>query len=379
MGGVSTSFQNHLKEHAIKVSDNIEGDEYIITRLENVQPALNIFNIHGMIESRSSQEIILESWGRIKKELAMIEARGEAVLMIGDLNRAVGGGELGVAGNKEKISFGGQLVRDLVDSEEFVIVNNLGLAVGGPWTWVDPADPQHRSCLDLAIVSQNLLPFVTDMQVDSSRRITPKRVIARRGKMTVRHTDHFALEIKLKMPEKSEERKNKAVWNLKKPGGWKTYEKLTDDIAVDLERIIEDEDKDIDTVMRRIDALQEKEKFKAFGKSKMTFNKVKETKHNDKTEEDEAKELMRKQSEKMNADIKKVTASKLGRCGKVFKTRKVVAGPKKGGQEALAVKDSRSGELVVANSEIRRAGLEYCLDTLTYNKPTEKFKTLNQL
>ena len=88
---------------------------------------------------------------------------------------------------------------------------------------------------------------------------------------------------------------------------------------------------------------------------------------------------MRKQSEKMEAEIKKVTASKLGRCVKVFKMREVVTGLKKGGQEALAVKDSRSGELVVANSEIRRAGLEYCVDTLTYNKPTEKFKTLNQL
>ena len=103
-----------------------------------------------------------------------------------------------MAGNKEKISFGGQLVRDLIYSEEFVIVNNLDLAEGGPWTWVDQADPQHRCCLGLAIVSQNLLPFVTDMQVDSSRRITPERVIARRGKMTVRHTDNFAL----KMPEK---------------------------------------------------------------------------------------------------------------------------------------------------------------------------------
>ena len=147
-------------------------------------------------------------------------------------------------------------------------------------------------------------------QVDSSRRITPKRVIARRGKMTVRHTDHFSLEIKLKMPEKAEEKKNKTLWNLKKPGGWETYEKLTDDIAVDLEQIIEDEDKDIDTVLRRIDELQEKVKFKSFGKSKVNVNKVRELiKPNDKTEEDEAIDLMRKQSEKIEDEIKKVISS----------------------------------------------------------------------
>ena len=73
--------------------------------------------------------------------------------MIGDLNRPVVGGELGMAGNKENISFGGQLIRDLIDSEEYVVVNNLDLAVGGPWTWLDPADPKLMSCLDLAIVS----------------------------------------------------------------------------------------------------------------------------------------------------------------------------------------------------------------------------------
>ena len=67
---------------------------------------------------------------------------------------------------------------------------------------------------------------------------------------------------------------------------------------------------------------------------------------------------MRKQSEKMEDEIKKVISSTQGRCGKVFKRREVVAGPKKGGQEAQAIKDSRSGGLVVASSEIRRAGLE---------------------
>ena len=122
----------------------------MLTRLENVEPALNIFNIYGQIEGRAGGvDKILESWGRIKKELALIEARGEAVLILGDLNRAVGAGELGVAGNKPGISYGGKLVRDLVASGEYVIVNNLALAEGGPWTREDPADGglSHSSLL----------------------------------------------------------------------------------------------------------------------------------------------------------------------------------------------------------------------------------------
>ena len=82
---------------------------------------------------------------------------------------------------------------------------------------------------------------------------------------------------------------------------------------------------------------------------------------NEVSDEVEAKELMRKQSDKMEAEILKVTSSKLGRCGQVFKMREVVAGPKKGGQEAQAVIDSRSGELVVAGSEIRRTGQDLLL------------------
>ena len=87
------------------------------------------------------------------------------------------------------------------------------------------------------------------------------------------------------------------------------------------------EDKDIDTVMRRIDVLQEKVNFEAFEKSKINIKKVKEMKkQDDKTEEDEGKELMRKQSDIMEAEIKKITSFKLGRCGKVFKMRELVAG-----------------------------------------------------
>ena len=51
-----------------------------------------------------------------------MEIRGEVVLISGHFNRAVGGGKLGVTSSMEKISYGGQLVRDLIDTEEYVIL-----------------------------------------------------------------------------------------------------------------------------------------------------------------------------------------------------------------------------------------------------------------
>ena len=46
MGGVSTSYQSYLRQHIVKVSSNSEGDEFLVTRLENVdQTALRLNNL----------------------------------------------------------------------------------------------------------------------------------------------------------------------------------------------------------------------------------------------------------------------------------------------------------------------------------------------
>ena len=71
--------------------------------------------------------------------------------------------------------------------------------------------------------------------------------------------------------------------------------------------------------------------------------------------------------------------TKLGRVGQIMKMRSIVAGPKKKGQEAIALKDSRSGELVVSTSEIKRVTTEYCQDLFNNNKPSELFEEQNKV
>ena len=66
------------------MAEGQEEDEYIITRLDHVFPPLNIVNIYGQQESRSSKEEILKSWMRLREDLLQIECSGEAVLLIGD-------------------------------------------------------------------------------------------------------------------------------------------------------------------------------------------------------------------------------------------------------------------------------------------------------
>jgi exonuclease III len=98
-GGVATVVANHLRPFIFKVGEGRGEDEYIITRFEHVVPAVNIVNIYGQQECRTAKEEILESFMRLKEDLDGIIERGEAVLILGDMNRAIGCDELGVKGN----------------------------------------------------------------------------------------------------------------------------------------------------------------------------------------------------------------------------------------------------------------------------------------
>ena len=55
MGGVATMVDDHLKSNTVKVSEGVDDDEYIITRIDKCSPALNIVNIYGEQEGRSGR------------------------------------------------------------------------------------------------------------------------------------------------------------------------------------------------------------------------------------------------------------------------------------------------------------------------------------
>ena len=172
MGGIATLVANSHKQNTTKVGEGFNNDEYIIVRLDHVNPPLNIINWYGEQESRNSNEDILLSWCRLRKDMEAIEDRGEATILIGDMNRAAGDDKWGITGNKTNISYGGKLIRNLLETEDYILLNNLDIVEGGPWTWVSRADSGVRSCLDLAVISRNLLPFVSKVVVDSERRFT---------------------------------------------------------------------------------------------------------------------------------------------------------------------------------------------------------------
>ena len=138
----------------------------------------------GEIESRAGgKDKILEKWTRLMNDVKEIKERGEGILIIGDMNRHIGCGNYGVPGNSYEVSYGGKLLRELLQTDDFVLLNGLSLAEGGPWTWVKRGDASCRSCLDLAIASTNLAPYVTKVKIDSQKEFTPRRVMRRKGKL----------------------------------------------------------------------------------------------------------------------------------------------------------------------------------------------------
>ena len=112
----------------------------------------------------------------------------------------------GVVGNHPEVSPGGKLVRELLMSREWVLVNSLGegeVVHGGPFTREDPATG-NKSCLDLCMVSAGLRPYVTSMVIDSARVMTP-RVVLRKGRKVTTYSDHYSCLVNLSsLPRRKE-------------------------------------------------------------------------------------------------------------------------------------------------------------------------------
>ena len=374
-GGVATLVASHLRHSLTKVAEGRQGDEYIVTRLGHVRPAINIVNFYGENESRAGEAKVRETWERLVDDLEEIKSRGEASMVIGDMNRAVGSGELGIMGNKEQVSPGGKLIREeLLESGEYVLVNGLAgrgggvEVVGGPWTWCQPGrEEEVKSCLDLVIVSASLLPFITRLVIDSSREFTPRRVMRRRDGVTSVYSDHYSLEVVLEgLPGREGRVAEPATWNLGKPGAWERYEELTAEAANKIEKVLDVEDLDAEEVMEKVERIEEKVRFKAFGKTKAKTGKKLAVRRS-KTDE----ELLKEQARVLEDEILKVKEDTKGRVGRVFAMKKKVGGGKKEAQEPVAIRDPDSNELVVSAEEIKQVTLEYCKKNLTKKEEQE--------
>ena len=202
-------------------------------------------------------------------ELVKIEVKQELVVLMGDLNKHVG--DI-IEGNHSKVTFGGQLIRNLLKTEKYQLVNSSSKVVGGPFTRYDPSDPKcegKMSCLGLVIVSKDLLCHVEKLFIDKKQTISACRPISK-NKMV--YPDHFPLLLVFKnLQLKSRQQKNGCkitMWNTNKDGGWEKYKELTED-NTKLQEVAVDSSEDPDHMMNKIDKELNRIKYIAFGKVKL--------------------------------------------------------------------------------------------------------------
>ena len=388
MGGVSTSVTDDDKMYAIKVTEGLEKDEYIITRHSNFYNPINVVNIYGEQESRVKNDEIESRWTRIYNEIVKIQSRNEACIVLGDMNKHVGCDELGVRGNHPKVSFGGELVRSLLAEGNFICLNNHENTTGGPFTRMDPANPENLSCLDLILISRNLLPYFKSMMIDSQRAFSPVRPI---NKHESRHSDHFPIIVKFEnIPVRKPTKMSKGshtIWNTNKEGGWEKY-KTDTEMSEEFENVIDDTKTNTET-FRRIEKVLTKKKFGAFGKIKIKrksedkelqnllnvkASKIAENKSIDDVEEAINGKLFELQKEEVENEIEKVMMikQKKGRSAAIFKTLTKICGDRKETQEQVAMIDPLTRAWIYEPNQIKEVSLKYCVDLLTQRNIDKK-------
>ena len=220
-GGVATSVRQDDSNNTLKVKDGPDNDEYVITRHSQFSIPINVVNVYGETETRAKNSEIEDRWYRIVTELKKIEYNGELSVLIGDMNKHVGDV---VKGNHEKVTFGGKLIRELLETKKYVLLNSTNKVKGGPFTRYDPAAPNDdnsKSCIDLIMVSKELLKYVKEVIIDKNFNFTPGKPLGG-GKMC--YPDHYGILLVMKSIPLATGRNGKCekykMWNMNKLGGW---------------------------------------------------------------------------------------------------------------------------------------------------------------
>ena len=380
-GGVATAVDGKYRDFSLGAGEGEKDDEYLITKIDKFKPALNIINCYGEQRVTKKEEVELK-WKRLLKDMNEIKAKNEFCLLAGDLNKLVGCDELGIPGNNPELSPGGKLLRSLLATKEWVLINSLGSEVveGGPFTREDPATGK-LSCLDLFVASRNLLPYVSKLVVDSKRKMAVYRVKRTKNKYKRIYSDHYSNLLTLSNLPLSENKEEKKVikWNLAKDGGWERYKKLTEKPNKKLDDMIHSKENTIEDITNKMESVLNNVRFKAFGKVTIS-NKNKEMKQTKKENNSENKSSdsdkieFTEEERKVDDELKEIEKKVNGKVGKIWEVRKRIVGGKKAMMEATAIINPKTGKLAVTRADIKEVTLNYCKETLANNIPEKGFE-----
>ena len=170
------------------------------------------------------------------------------------------------------------------------------------------------------------------------------------------------------LPRSNKEVEKEATWNLLKPGGWEDYKTLTKEAEEKIKEVAEDEELDANETMKKVEAIEDKIKFKAFGKTKPETKKKRASKMTI-----NAEDLLVSQTKRLEEEVLRIEKEGQGRVGKIYKMKKFITGESNKGQEPVAVRNPVNNELIVEPEEIKRVTLQYCQDNLEKKKKSDEY------
>ena len=290
------------------------------------------------------------------------------------------------------------MIRELVETGKYVLVNGSEKSQGGTITRIDPSNSQKGSCLDLFIVSEGLFKYIDKLEIDSKREFSPFFV---NNKFEKKFSDHLSCILSFKnLPAKSNKVgiPKETRWNTNTPGGWKQYTELTQNNRK-LEEIASNA---IFCKSDEIETSIEKElnnvKYQAFGKISTCLKKFQPCGRLTQLETEKKNILsgpltLEAQDKLLSVNVKikealveseresiashKTLLNKVlkckGRSAQIFRQRETILGNKMKAQEIVAVRNVSTNELVTNVSEIKEITLKYCKDLLTNREPKEEY------
>ena len=119
----------------------------------------------------------MDDWEVILEELARIKVKSELSNLIGDLNLHCGDK---VPSNPDKTSVRGKLLNNLLESEEYVLVNALNNTIRGPFTKyerTDPTNSSRKSLLDYIIILTPLVKYIEHLEINKELKWTAAKSV----------------------------------------------------------------------------------------------------------------------------------------------------------------------------------------------------------
>ena len=353
--GVSIFVANELAGDTLRIHD-LSKNEMVHIRLDNVTPALNIVGVYMDVELRDSKEDKIEKVEALKSIEEEIAARGEAFLMVGDLNRP------SIVKEYDQMTPGTKMFADWIQEGRIVMLNDPRVP-----TRKDPATGAE-SVLDIGLASKNVVEFVKEFHVDTEKKETPFAV-QKKGK---KFTDHYAVTMTIAMPEKRKYKKvkNRPVINFANKEGWSKYKEISDRRSVEILEILEKEE-DVNKIETKIEKVEREIQEEAFGIIwKKPYKKKKK-----KMSEKKVKELVSEEFKEMEELIEEGISGK-DLNSKMYRMKTLITGPKIEKAEAAALEHPVTKEIIVNRDEIKNAVLEHNLRILKKNEAPEDAKRI---